>query len=147
MPAPEHYQLIAGYITYKQTETFEKQDECGPYILKVIHRDWVSQPHDIYAPSWREVNGEMIKPVIYMDRGEGYDWVDKNVRKTNEYGPVQYSMMGPIGSGWTYNAISLKGKSIAVEMYHYNFWVNNCNTFANNLYPALQRDYSASSSS
>ena len=69
MPLPEHFQLLAGYVTVSSQQTEEK-DDCGNVrrVIETINRNWIAYPYDIRA---QPVGN--IKRVFFIGRQESKD--------------------------------------------------------------------------
>ncbi|OKL55264.1 hypothetical protein UA08_09465 [Talaromyces atroroseus] len=124
---PEHYQLIAGYVTVARRQT-EDVDSCGntKRVVVTLNRDWQGYAYDIRAQGGR---------VIFMIRtASAATWDGDNAKRT--YGPftVVYSDLGPIRQGLDFAQIQARGQVLANTMGPYVYWTNNCNTFATRLY-------------
>ena len=131
IPLPEHYQLIAGYVTIS-TRSTEEKDDCGnvKQNIETITRDWASYAYDIRAQT---ING--VKKVIFIDRGTSASgWDGENENRMYGYFGVVYSNYGPIRPGLTYQEIKDMGVQLADANGPYSYFFNNCETFATNLY-------------
>ena len=134
MPLPEHYQLIAGYVTVA-SRTTEDKDDCGnvEQIVENITRDWESNPYDIRAQTVGN-----IKQVMFIGRTTSRaSWDIDNAGRS--YGPfgISYYDKGPIRPGLTYNQIRALGEQLASTNGPYNYVTNNCQTFAEKLYERI----------
>ena len=135
IPVPQHYQLVAGYVSI-QTTTTQQTNDCGEVVKQVerIERDWVSNAYDI-----REQNGQ----VRFITRGaQAALWDSADLQRANGYGSVVYYDLGRIQPFWTQESIN----AVAQEMTQngqapYNYLGgagailglgsgDNCNTFA-----------------
>ena len=133
---PEHYQLIAGYVTIK-TESTEDKDDCGNVqrIVETVKRDWDSYAYDIRAQG----DAEGVKQVRFIDRtSSASTWASDNAGKN--YGPfgVVYTSYGPIRPGLTYKQIKGIGVQLSGVYGPYNYLTNNCQTFASRLYGRIK---------
>ena len=130
-PLPEHYQLIAGYVTIA-TRSTEEKDDCGnvKQNVETITRDWAGYAYDIRAQT---ING--VKKVIFIDRGTSASgWDGENANRVYGYSGVEYSSYGPIRPGLTYDQIKNLGKQYEATTGPYSYLSNNCETFARTLY-------------
>ncbi|KAJ5620838.1 hypothetical protein N7510_004822 [Penicillium lagena] len=120
-PIPEHYQLIAGYVTI-ETKEREEKDDCGNVqrIVKTVTRNYDSYSYDIRAQT---ING--VKKILFISRTTSAGaWEVENAKK--HYGPIR--------QGLTYEIVRARGEQLANTMGNYHKLWNNCDTFAQRLY-------------
>lgn len=135
IPLPEHYQLIAGYVTDDVKSTDDKINTCGEVVrrVKTHNRQWVANAYDIVNQQ-----GKMI----FIPRGDSAaGWEVKNLEKANGYGSVAYSNLGSIRKGLTYAEIRVLGEKFADDNPKYDYTGirgNNCRTFAQALYKEIK---------
>lgn len=131
VPLPEHYQLIAGYVSVTSRST-EQKDDCGTVtqITETITRDWAGYAYDILAQTIGSV-----KKVIFVTRGKSaITWDIGNAQRVTGCLTVAYASYGPIRAGLTYQIIAARGTTIAATGGNYVYVSNNCRTFAGHLY-------------
>ncbi|KAL3418044.1 glycosyl hydrolase family 18 [Phlyctema vagabunda] len=135
IPVPEHYQLIAGYVTITSKSTDDLTNTCGEVVRRTVthNRHWSANAYDIL-----NANGKMI----FVPRGTSASgWEVKNLEKANGYGPVTYSNLGKIRAGLTYEEIRVIGEQYAKDNPKYDYLGilgNNCRTFAKALYGKIK---------
>ncbi|KAL5319960.1 hypothetical protein ACEPPN_013019 [Leptodophora sp. 'Broadleaf-Isolate-01'] len=135
---PEHYQLVAGYVSISSNDRDDLTNTCGEVVRRTttITRDWVANVYDITTPDWSRM--------LWSPRGEGKAWAAVYDKKTNMFGSVTYSNLGKIRPLLTYAAISEIGSTFAKENPVYRYIPlpglpgNNCKTFAVALYNLIK---------